>query len=119
MFIRASGGRQLEALLTLVDPTTAEEIDAHALVDSGCTGSCIDAKYVERYHLPTKRYPNPLKVLNADGSDNDGGLITDYVELDMVIGHHTEHICLAVTSLASSNVFLGHDWLSRHNLEID
>ena len=80
-FLRSSAGRQLEALITLVPLTTpiSDEIDAHALVDSGCTGSCIDSAFVKRYNLPTKRYPNPLKVYNADGTGNDGGLITEYV----------------------------------------
>ena len=37
----------------------------------------------------------------------------------MAIGGHQESIRLAVTTLASSNIFLGHDWLIRHNPEID
>ena len=120
VIIRRSGGRQLEVLLTLIHPEVPEgEIDAHALLDSGCTGSCVDAHFVSRYRLPTKRYPNPLKVFNADGTDNDGGLITEYIEVDLAIGTHQESIRLAVTTLASSNIFLGHDWLSKHNPEID
>lgn len=95
------------------------EIDAHALVDSGCTGSCIDSRFVTRYQLPTKRYIAPLKVSNADGSDNEGGLITEYVETDLIIGAHKESIRLSVTKLSSSNIFLGHDWLSKHNPEIN
>ena len=119
-FIRASGGRQLEVLLTLLPPNLSSDgIDAHALIDSGCTGSCIDSRFVSRYQLITKPYINPLKVHNADGSDNEGGLITEYVELEMAIGGHQESIRLAVTTLASSNIFLGHDWLIRHNPEID
>ena len=120
-FIRATGGQQLEILLTLITSGSrmAEEIDAHALIDSGCTGSCVDSRFVNRYQLPTKRYPNPLKVFNADGTDNDGGLIKEYVEVDMFIGGHQESIRLAVTTLASSNIFLGHDWLKKHNPEID
>ena len=120
-FIRATGGQQLEILLTLITSGSrvTEEIDAHALIDSGCTGSCVDSRFVARYQLPTKRYPNPLKVFNVDGTDNDGGLIKEYVEVDMFIGGHQESIRLAVTTLASSNIFLGHDWLRKHNPEID
>ena len=101
LFIRGSPGRQLEALVTLIpsEGFGEEGLDAHALIDSGCTGSCIDSRYVNRYAIPTKRYPNPLKVFNADGSNNDGGLITEYVEAKLVIGRHTESICLAVTNL--------------------
>ena len=55
VIIRRSGGRQLEVLLTLIHPEVPEgEIDAHALLDSGCTGSCVDAHFVSRYRLPTK-----------------------------------------------------------------
>ncbi|THH01892.1 hypothetical protein EW145_g6835 [Phellinidium pouzarii] len=113
--------KELEVLLTLVSEkeTGKEEIDAHALIDSGCTGSCIDAHFVLRYHIPTKQYPNPLKVFNADGSDNNGGLITEYAELGMIIDCHHKNVTFAVTTLASSNVFLSHDWLTKHNPEID
>ena len=72
VIIRKSGGRQLEAFVTLMPSHSEElpEIDAHALVDSGCTGSCIDSRFVIRYSIPTKRYIAPLKVSNADGSEN-------------------------------------------------
>ena len=55
VFIRKSGSQQLEVLLTLIHPEALEdEINAHALLDSGCTGSCIDAWFVSQYWLPTK-----------------------------------------------------------------
>ena len=119
VIIRGSGGRQLEAFVTLAPLEQPEEIDAHALIDSGCTGSCIDSRFVSRYHIPTKRYIAPLKVSNADGSENEGGLITEYVETELIIGSHKESIRLSVTQLSSSNIFLGYDWLSKHNPEID
>ena len=56
---------------------------------------------------------------NADGTDNEGGLITEYAEVQLVFDDHQETINLAVTTLSSSNVFLGHDWLTKHNPEID
>ena len=118
MIIRSSAGRQLEALITLIPPNS-DGIDAHALIDSGCTGSCINSRFVNRYGIPTKRYPNPLRVSNADGTDNEGGLITEYAEVQLVFDDHRETINLAVTTLSSSNVFLGHDWLTKHNPEID
>ena len=94
VLIRRSGGRQLEAFVTLKpsDSEDLSEIDAHALVDSGCTGSCIDSRFVARYQLPTKQYIAPLKVSNADGSENEGGLIMEYVETDLIIGAHKESI---------------------------
>ena len=61
----------------------------------------------------------PMRVLNADGTGNVGGLITDYLETEMIIRNHREKIRFTVTNLASSNIFLGHDWLERHNPDID
>ena len=58
-------------------------------------------------------------MLNADGTGNVGGLITDYLETEMIVGNHREKIRFTVTNLASSNIFLGHDWLERHNPDID
>ena len=87
VIIRSSAGRQLEALITLIPPNS-DGIDAHALIDSGCTGSCIDSRFVNRYGIPTKRYPNPLRVSNADGTDNEGGLITEYAEVQLVFDDH-------------------------------
>ncbi|KAL5483420.1 hypothetical protein ACEPAI_8651 [Sanghuangporus weigelae] len=103
------------------NPLLEEEnlIDAHALIDLGCTGSCIDEGFVKRYGFPTQKYIRPRPVFNGDGTSNEGGLITEYVVVRMIFGKHEEEICLAVTSLASSNIFLGHDWLQRHNPEID
>ena len=119
--IRRLGGRQLDALvsLNLLTPNSEQGIDAHVLIDSGCTGSCIDSGFVKRYNIPTKRYPNPLRVSNADGSTNEGGLITDYAEVEMIFETHKETLILSVTTLSSSNIFLGHDWLTKHNPEID
>ena len=94
-------------------------IDAHVLIDSGCTSSCIDAGFVKRYDIPTEKLPRSYPVFNADGTSNDGGRIKEYVTLEMMIGLHREWVRLAVTSLASSNIFLGHDWLKQHNPEIN
>ncbi|KAL5501131.1 hypothetical protein ACEPAH_9518 [Sanghuangporus vaninii] len=133
-FIRRSGGQELDAFVSIVHPQVANDdevdalnpikqdeylIDAHALIDSGCTGSCIDKGFVKRYGFYTQRYIRPRPVFNADGTSNESGLIKEYVIVRMIFGKHEEEIHLAVTSLASSNIFLGHDWSRKHNPEID
>lgn len=110
---------QLDMFVTIEIPNSDRTMSAHVLVDSGCTGSCIDAGFVKRYELPTEQYRRPIPVFNADGTSNDEGMLKEYVELSMSIGDHSETIQLAVTGLASSNIFLGHDWLQRHNPEIN
>ena len=94
-------------------------IDAHALIDLGCTGSFIDAGFVERYKIPTKKLPEPADVLNADGSKNEGGKMTHYVELTLQVENHEERIRLPILTLKSANVFLGYSWLKHHNPLID
>ena len=94
-------------------------IDVHALVDPGCTGSFIDEGFVERYKIPTMDLPEPADVLNADGSKNEGGQMTRYVEVVLQIEDHEERIRLPVLTLKSANVFLGYSWLKLHNPSID
>lgn len=64
------------------------------LIDSGCTGSCIDVDLVKRYNILTKKLRIPLPVYNADGSLNSMGKITDCVDMRMTILDHSETIPL-------------------------
>ncbi len=61
----------------------------------------------------------PIPVYNADGTRNQGGDITEFVELSMMIGEHRERIDLAVTNLGKKDIYLGHDWLKRHNPSVN
>jgi len=89
------------------------------LVDSGCTGSSIDSGFVNAKGLNAQPLPRPIPVYNADGTLNNGGLITHTITLRMVIGKHSERITLGVTNLGKSDLFLGHEWLRHHNPSID
>lgn len=118
--VRKIGGRELDVFVTLLRSEEDEDsVDAHALIDSGATLSLIDQHFVERYNIPTHTYSVSRPVFLADGSKNEAGRISKYVDIPMIFNSHREIIRLAVTSLASSNIFLGHDWLSKHNPEID
>ncbi len=100
---------QIETLNSHTKITTA------ALVDSGCTSSAINQAFVEKYNIPTHATAAPIPVYNADGTHNQGGSITQYAEIRLIIGDHVERIDLAVTELSDRQIFLGHDWLARHN----
>jgi len=39
--------------------------------------------------------------------------------MNMIIGDHIERIQFSVTDLGKRDVFLGHEWLQRHNPSID
>ncbi len=83
-----------------------------ALVDSGCTSSAINRAFVKKHNISTHATAAPIPVYNADGTRNQGGSITQYTEIRLVIGDHAERIDLAVTELGDRQIFLGHDWLA-------
>ncbi|EGN91060.1 hypothetical protein SERLA73DRAFT_67790, partial [Serpula lacrymans var. lacrymans S7.3] len=85
-----------------------------ALLDSGCTGSCIDSQFVKDKRYETRKIPRPIPVYNADGTLNKNGAINEFVILLMEIDGHVEKIHLAVTNLGNGKMFLGHEWLNKH-----
>ncbi len=91
------------------------KVTTTALVDSGCTSSAINRAFVKKHNIPTHATAVPIPVYNADGTHNQGGSITQYAEIRLVIGDHVERIDLAITELGDRQIFLGHDWLARHN----
>ncbi len=95
------------------------KLTTRALIDSGCTGSAINQAYVTKHGLDTRKALIPIPVYNADGTRNQGGDITEFVELSLTIGDHRERIDLAVTNLGKKDIYLGHDWLKRHNPSVN
>ena len=63
---------------------TAEEI---ALVDSGTMENFIDRKLVDKLKLGTRRLEQPIKLRNIDGTFNQTGQITHYLDLLMAQGN--------------------------------
>ncbi|SJL04219.1 uncharacterized protein ARMOST_07580 [Armillaria ostoyae] len=119
-FIRAQNSPQ-SLLLPVVLETIEQPItvQAKALLDSGCTRSSIHRDFIEKHGIPVQKTASPISIYNADGSRNKAGEITMYAELRLKIGGHSERIDLAITDLGSKEIFLGHDWLVRHNPSIN
>ena len=90
-----------------------------ALLDSGCTGSCIDQTFIRENGINTQKLPIPVMVYNADGTPNSAGAITEVVRLHVKIRDHIEIAEFAVTELGKTSVFIGHEWLKKHNPSID
>lgn len=119
MFIRGSKGSQLDVPVILQTVDTLQTFKVKGLLDSGCTGSCIDSKFVKRHGINTTEAPLPTKVCNADGTLNTSGSITHYVTMRMTIKDHVEHIQMGVVDLGKTDLFISHDWLKFHNPNID
>ncbi|SJL00960.1 uncharacterized protein ARMOST_04273 [Armillaria ostoyae] len=112
---RASSSRDFSLPVQLVTVTGQKNFATKALVDSGCTSSAINRAFVRKHQLDTVKTAVPIIVYNADGTRNQAGDITEYVEMRMSISNHVERIDFAVTDLGPKDLYLGHDWLKRHN----
>jgi len=81
--------------------------------------SCISKKFVKENYINTHKLLFPITCYNTDGSTNRNRSITEIVEMNMTINDHQELIQLSVTNLGNHNLFLGYDWLQKHNLTIN
>jgi hypothetical protein len=105
--------------IVLTSLTTGKTRGVKALLDNGCTRTCIDWGYAKAEGFEMTELDVPITANNADGTENAHGKITHYVELQMGIGSHQERIKFLVTSLGKARIFIGMDWLLKHNPEID
>ena len=94
-------------------------IEVEALLDSGATGCFVDKSWVLDRHLRLSKLVKPVLVLNVDGTRNQEGDIMHYVLLTVGVGKHAEKLWCAVTCLGKVPLILGHDWLKKHNPDID
>ena len=58
-----------------------------------------------------------FEVFNADKTKN--GEITKVVSLEIKINRHKEILEVVVMDLDGTDMFLGHDWLVKHNPEVN
>ena len=94
-------------------------LSTKALIDSGCTGSLIDASFVKQNHIPVHQLQRKIPVYNADRTPNSRGAISSFVTIELTIDDHIERIALAVTDLRTHKIYLGYDWLKKHNPTIN
>src|ERR1700733_14469000 len=120
-FMRRSLNLANELRLPLAFTTIKDrrKFSTTALLDSGATDSFIDRKTIKKHNLTVTELENPIPVYNADGNRNKLGDISGYVTLEMAFGNHKERMRLYATSLGQDRIFIGHDWLKKHNPEID
>ena len=96
-----------------VKTRNGKSLKVKALVDSGCTHTGINEQLVKDKRIQTKKIDFSFEVFNADGTKN--GEVTKVVPLEVEINGHKETLEAAVTDLNRTDMFLGHDWLVKHN----
>jgi len=94
-----------------------KKLKVKTLVDSGCTHTEIDEQLVKDKRIQTRPINFSFEVFNADGTKNRE--VTKVASLEVKINGHKETLEAAVTDLDGTDMFLGHDWLVKHNLEVN
>ena len=100
-----------------VKTKNGKKLKVKALVDSGCTHIGIDKQLVKDKRIQTKLINFSFEVFNTDRTKNRE--VTKVAPLEVEINRHKETLEAAVTDLDGTDMFLGHDWLVKHNLEVN
>ena len=90
-----------------------------AIVNSGSTNSCLSWKFIKENNLNIIQLPFPITCYNTDRTTNKNGSVTEVVRMNMTIGNYQELIQLSVTNLGNHDLFLGYNWLQKHNPSIN
>ena len=94
-----------------------KKLKVKALVDSGCTHTVIDEQLVKNKRIQIKLINFLFEVFNTDRIRN--GEVTKVAPLEIEINGYKETLETAVTDLDRIDMFLGHDWLVKHNPEVN
>jgi len=100
-----------------VKTKNGKKLKVKALVDLGCTHTGIDEQLVKDKRIQMKLIDFSFKIFNADGTKN--GEVTKVVPLEIEINEHKKTLKAAVMDLDGTDMFLGHDWLVKHNPEVN
>ena len=94
-----------------------KRLKVKALVDSSYTHIGIDEQLVKDKRIPTKLINFSFEVFNTNRTKN--GEVTKVAPLEIKINRYKETLEVAVTDLEGTDMFLGHDWLVKHNPEVN
>ena len=95
----------------------SKKLKVKALVDSGCTHIGINEQLVKDKRIQTKPINFLFEVFNADGTKNRE--VTKVAPLEIKINGYKKTLKAAVIDLDGTDMFLGHDWLVKHNPEVN
>lgn len=82
-------------------------------------GLFIDKSVVESQGWNTRPLTRATPLYNVDGTPNATGPITQEVDLMIHFGEHQERATFCVTTLGTHSIILGHEWLHRHNPDVN
>ena len=100
-----------------VKTKNGKKLKIKALVDFGCTCTGINKQLVKDKRIQTKPINFSFEVFNADGTKNRE--VTRVASLEIRINIHKKQLEAVVTDLNRTDIFLDHDWLVKHNPEVN
>jgi len=71
----------------------------------------------QRRKIKTEPIDRLFEVFNTDRMKN--GEVTQFAPLEVEINGHKKQINVVVTDLNDTEMFLGYDWLVKHNPEVN
>jgi len=77
----------------------------------------ISKQLVKEKRIQTRPINFSFEVFNVDGTKNRE--VTRMAPLEVEINGHKEQVEVTVMDLNSTDMFLGHNWLVKHNLEVN
>jgi hypothetical protein len=93
--------------------------DKKALVDSGATDNFMHPNFAKRMGLGMKTLPKPKKIFNIDNTTNKSGMITHYLDLNVVTKGIHKEMRFLVTDIGQEEVLLGYPWLATFEPKFD
>ena len=87
------------------------------LVNSRCTHTEINKQLVKEECIKIKPIDRLFEVFNIDRIKNRKVMRFALTELE--INRYMEKIDIVVTDLNNMDMFLGYDWLVKHNIEVN
>jgi len=114
---QASKGKKELNMQANIKTKNGKKLKVKALVDSGCMYTGIDEQLVKDKRIQTKLINFSFEVFNANGTKNRE--VTKVASLEIKINRHKKTLEAAVMDLDGTDMFLGHNWLVKHNLEVN
>jgi hypothetical protein len=93
--------------------------DKKALVDSGATDNFMHPNFAKRMGLGMKTLPRPKKIFNIDNTTNKSGMITHYLDLNVITKGIHKEMRFLVTDIGQEEVLLGYPWLATFEPKFD
>jgi len=95
----------------------SKKLKVKALVNSRCIHMGINKQLVKEKRIQMKPINFSFEVFNADRTKNRE--VTKVAPLEIEINGHKEILEAVVIDLNGTDMFLGHDWLVKHNSEVN